>query len=160
MQDFSVPCMEPVVVPLASEGPPVVAEGYSAWLLPRRKSVGQARAMLREYLANRGGGELQSTEAELVLSELVTNAVKHGTRPDQRIRVGFELDQHSLYIAVEDPSKARPTGLPQTMGQETGRGLLLVDALAEEWGCEARDGVGKRVWCRINLAITAMEDVR
>lgn len=82
----------------------------------------------------------------MLVSELVTNALVHATRHDQLIRLSLEVDEDLLWITVEDASDT----LPQQRGDadgESGRGLLLVDALSEAWGWGPREGIGKQVWC-------------
>lgn len=124
------------------------------WLPRSRRSPGLARRQLREFLARVESGDRFAEVGELLLTELVTNAWQHGTRPGQRIWIGFELDPGSgqLYIAVEDASHTKPVPRPATGDQEAGRGLLLVEQLAHAWGCEPREGVGKRVWAIVGLA--------
>ncbi|MGF1427627.1 ATP-binding protein [Kitasatospora sp. LaBMicrA B282] len=121
---------------------------HHCWLPRSRRSPGDARRQLRRFLAQLDGGSRFSDTAELVLTELVTNAWQHGTRAGQRIWVGFEHDGTAdlLYLAVEDASDAKPVPRPATGDREAGRGLLLVAELAREWGCGPRNGVGKRVW--------------
>jgi anti-sigma regulatory factor (Ser/Thr protein kinase) len=89
----------------------------------------------------------------LVTSELATNAVLHaGT--ELQIRVSF--DEHEVRIEVADglytrPEQARPRPL-----DTGGRGLMLVDALVDEWGVEYLDGrhdgaMAKKVWVRVTV---------
>lgn len=82
----------------------------------------------------------------MLVSELVTNALIHGTRSGRLIRVGLEADADLLWISVDDSSDAPPV-LRNTTDGLSGRGLLLVDKLSEKWGWGPRDGIGKRVWC-------------
>jgi anti-sigma regulatory factor (Ser/Thr protein kinase) len=89
------------------------------------------RARLREALAAWGLAELADT-AELLASELVTNALLHtGTGAGLAAAVTSE---HRLRIEVSDGG----TGLPRPRAADAdatgGRGLLLVDALADDWG--------------------------
>lgn len=79
----------------------------------------------------------------------MTNAWQHGTSPGQLIWAGFEVDRDQLFIAVEDASGTKPVLKDVTDRQECGRGLLLVEQLAHEWGCGPRNGIGKRVWAVI-----------
>jgi anti-sigma regulatory factor (Ser/Thr protein kinase) len=80
--------------------------------------------------------------AELLVSELVTNSIVHaGTAPKLRIdtaRVGIR-------ISVEDQSAQAPTLRTRMSDAEGGRGLLLVDALAQTWGWRLTEQ-GKQVW--------------
>jgi anti-sigma regulatory factor (Ser/Thr protein kinase) len=92
-------------------------------------------------------------QAELLASELVTNAVRASERlrtPEQPV-VGIWLvsDQISVVIHVWDASSGIPVRQQAGPGDEGGRGLLLVEALATEWGCY-RKPPGKTVWARVS----------
>ncbi len=94
-------------------------------------------------------------DVDLVISELITNALLHA-RADRRtaegatIRLDLEYDGDGLYCRVTDGSALPPT--PEDAGDtaESGRGLLLVQALSASWGWkpEAR---GKIVWARFDV---------
>ncbi|MET8689993.1 SpoIIE family protein phosphatase [Streptomyces sp. NPDC004732] len=108
--------------------------------------VGRAREMVRAQLR---GWSLQglSDTAELVVSELVTNVVRHSrsSRIDLRmVRSGV------LTCEVEDDDQTLPTLLSTGPGDEFGRGLHVVSALAKEWGT-SRTRRGKTVWCELAL---------
>jgi anti-sigma regulatory factor (Ser/Thr protein kinase) len=90
--------------------------------------------------------------AELLLSELVTNAVQHAQVPPGReIEVRYELSDHRLRIEVADASGSQPVQRTADDDDERGRGLLLVDSLAAKWGVSLRDAVGKVVWFELLL---------
>ncbi|MFK0159151.1 ATP-binding protein [Streptomyces sp. NPDC090493] len=84
--------------------------------------------------------------AELLLTELVTNALRHGKGPDVGVRVFFRDDR--CVIEVNDGSPTRPELRHAAPDDEGGRGLLLVESLAEEWGV-SRDGT--TTWCTLPL---------
>ncbi|GAB2698961.1 ATP-binding protein [Kitasatospora kifunensis] len=115
------------------------------WLLRSPHSPGVARSTLREFLRSVQDGERFTENAELVVSELVTNALVHATRPGKRIKLGLEADGEVLLIWVEDSSPNAPQPRLCTEG-ESGRGLLLVEALSLKWGWGPREGISKRVW--------------
>ncbi|MFF5155263.1 ATP-binding protein [Streptomyces sp. NPDC000348] len=86
---------------------------------------------------------------ELVVAELAANAVTHGRVPgrDAELRLSREDGGH-VRVEVDD---ARGERLPEAReagtGEDGGRGLLLVTALAEQWGTAPRPGApGKTVW--------------
>ncbi|MFD3519205.1 ATP-binding protein [Streptomyces sp. NPDC058653] len=89
--------------------------------------------------------------AVLVLSELVTNAVLHARVPAGReietrfLPTGFPVPD-GLRIEVHDASALRPYRRKDDPDACDGRGLPIVDALADAWGVSERDGVGKLVW--------------
>lgn len=80
--------------------------------------------------------------AQLLASEVVTNAVLHARTP---LLVSIELDTPRLRISVEDGSAQLPLQRARPDDAVDGRGLLLVDSLASAWGCDPTDR-GKRVW--------------
>jgi GAF domain-containing protein/anti-sigma regulatory factor (Ser/Thr protein kinase) len=104
-------------------------------------SAGTARHALRDLLVAR---DLDSEVAQLLVTELVANAVRHagpGT-VDVRAVVSGPL----LRVEVEDVSERLPAELSEPpWQQESGRGLLLVEVLSERWGVEPLAS-GKRVW--------------
>ncbi|WP_391654396.1 ATP-binding protein [Streptomyces tamarix] len=121
-----------------------------AFELPARaESVGRARRLVVERLALWGaGGDVRDT-AELVVSELFTNAVVHTASG----RVVCELRDRGEHvrIAVHDEG-CRVTGprLRAAEREECGRGLILVDALCSAWGThDARHGAGRVVWAEL-----------
>jgi anti-sigma regulatory factor (Ser/Thr protein kinase) len=87
--------------------------------------------------------------AELCVSELVTNAIVHA---GGRIEVRASLDG-ALVVSVRDhggpAADAAPDPDPDPL-RVHGRGLLLVEALADRWGSE-RDAVGTSVWFSLEL---------
>lgn len=114
----------------------------AVWRFPAHPaSAGRARQAVTATTPQR-----LRTELGLITSELVTNAIRHGTRPDDLVElVLWPADGH-YWLAVSDPGDGKPS-----MGQrvppdaESGRGLLLVDALAAAWGVVPRPYRGKSV---------------
>lgn len=106
-----------------------------------RESVVKARRFLAEQLRGRVDGEVADV-ATLLLSELVTNAVLH-TSSDARVRVVVE--SAGLLVAVEDGADAAPVRQPQDVDALCGRGLELVEGLANAYGVLRRP-TGKCVW--------------
>ncbi|WP_306335214.1 SpoIIE family protein phosphatase [Streptomyces sp. KL118A] len=125
----------------------IATENVAHWRLAVDPAeVGRAREMVRAQLR---GWSLEglSDIAELVVSELVTNAVRHSrsSRIDLRmVRSGV------LACEVEDDDQTLPTLLSAGPGDEFGRGLRVVSALAKEWGT-SRTRRGKTVWCELAL---------
>jgi serine phosphatase RsbU (regulator of sigma subunit) len=109
------------------------------------REVRRARSLVREQLAAWHLEALSDT-TELLVSELVTNAVRvaRDTVQLQLIRVD------KLLVEVSDDNHNLPSLEPAEQLGETGRGLTLVTKLAERWGT-ARKAVGKVVWFELPL---------
>ena len=112
-------------------------------------SVRLAREFARATLQRWGVAE-RSEDIAIVISELLTNALRHAlpepghTRP---IRLGLLQPGPCLLCAVTDPSRAAP--IPQTPPEflpETGRGLHIICALSDRWGYTTLSDTGKVVW--------------
>jgi anti-sigma regulatory factor (Ser/Thr protein kinase) len=94
-------------------------------------------------------------ELRLLVSELVTNAVRHGGPiAEDEVELGVWLDDDSARIEVVDGGDGfSPSGNSPDGGQPGGWGLVVVDRLADRWGIE-RDG-GTRVWVEFSLLADA-----
>ncbi|MFE7235262.1 ATP-binding protein [Streptomyces sp. NPDC057596] len=93
----------------------------------------------------------------LITAELCANAVRHGRVPgrDFHIRLTSEADGGRLRVEVSDTrAERRPVvTAPTDPDVESGRGLLLVTALADDWGVtDRRPGPGKTVWAVVGTA--------
>jgi anti-sigma regulatory factor (Ser/Thr protein kinase) len=136
-----------VVVVAASPGvpahrvpiPPGGVRAARRMLEPVRRAPALARAFLREILAGWPAGGHQD-DALVVVDELVANAVLHaGTE----IELRFALQDDRLGIAVADRAPSRPNVTRPGEVAESGRGMLLVEALARSWNVLPRRGGGK-----------------
>ncbi|MEU9038597.1 SpoIIE family protein phosphatase [Streptomyces sp. NPDC048352] len=118
-------------------GPDRVAE----WDVPPRASgVGVVRNLAVAKLEEWGMEELAFT-TELILSELITNALRHGS-PPVRVRL---LHDHTLTCEVWDGSSTAPHLRYAATTDEGGRGLFLVAQLSEHWGTRYT-AAGKVIW--------------
>lgn len=126
-------------------------EMYSRTLPRSESSAATARDMVRYALAAWHLTEATRLveEAELVASELVTNAVRHARGTSIRVTLTL-LGPDGVRVAVVDRSRACPRRCAPDASEAHGRGLLLVNALSHRWGWERmcwQDRVwGKRVW--------------
>ncbi|MFF8591091.1 ATP-binding protein [Streptomyces sp. NPDC015220] len=115
------------------------------WTFPADPgAVRTARAAVRGQLR---AWELDSVgdTAALLVSELVTNSLRHATGP-----IGLRLVRpaglpHVLLVEVSDPLPDPPRERPARPGDESGRGLQLVASSSRRWGTRP-DGGGKTVW--------------
>ncbi|MFL4908670.1 SpoIIE family protein phosphatase [Streptomyces sp. MMS24-I2-30] len=108
-------------------------------------ALAMARHMIRAAVRAWGARE-HTDEIELAADELMTNALMHtegSATVTLRVLVGRE---RRVRVEVEDSSSALPRRREAGESEVSGRGLLLVDRLADVWGVEARGG-GKCVWC-------------
>jgi anti-sigma regulatory factor (Ser/Thr protein kinase) len=113
-------------------------------------SVGTARRRLVSDLVQAGVRGSVVTDAALVLSELLSNALRHATPlPGSCLRVAWSLDAVSVRVSVTDggaptaPELGEPN--PSTTG---GRGLRIVERLSQGWGTR-RDDEGTTVWAEV-----------
>ncbi|MEU3147784.1 MULTISPECIES: ATP-binding protein [unclassified Streptomyces] len=127
---------------------------------PDPAEVGRARRWTRSRLAGSGiaADEPLAETLILLVSELVTNAVVHTGRPAVlRLSLpGAVAGEATVRLEVADRSARTP--VPRCVdGDATGgRGLALVDGLADRWGWSA-DGAGKRIWCELDRCAAARE---
>ncbi|MEV6792557.1 ATP-binding protein [Streptomyces sp. NPDC051320] len=131
------------------------------WRFPRRpRSVSRARALLAEQAhAWKVPDEVTDT-AVLLLSELMTNAVRHASVPPGReVSARCILsDDTTLRVEVADASSALPEVQHPSLEAESGRGLALVTALATTWGTRPRPyGIGKTVWFELTTTRTQLD---
>ncbi|KOG54115.1 hypothetical protein ADK76_24730 [Streptomyces griseoflavus] len=113
----------------------------------RRTSVPEARRRVLAVLHEWGAAEQVRDDAELVVSELFTNAVRHTDSE----KVDCELTVLGAFLRVEVTDQGRggctPHVQPGSVDKECGRGLLLVGALSESWGVRpGPTGRGRTVW--------------
>ncbi|MER7841647.1 ATP-binding protein [Streptomyces sp. NPDC096040] len=112
--------------------------------LPRlAESVPVARHLVRKALADWQLTGLDDV-AELVVTELVTNSVRHARSTTIRVTVR-RLDGGKVQVAVVDMSRTMPVLLPPTEDAVDGRGLAIIDAVSVQWGTDLLPW-GKRVW--------------
>jgi anti-sigma regulatory factor (Ser/Thr protein kinase) len=120
-------------------------------------SVPRARHMVRDLLVAQGLGGPAHTELLysllLIVSELVTNAVRHAAVLSPQIVVEVVIGEGWVRVSVEDSHPYRPSALQNDFGRTGGRGLLLVRAMALEsgGGCDVERtiGGGKVVWASL-----------
>lgn len=111
---------------------------------PELKYIAPTRRAVRDHLAE--CGVAQTADAELMVSELVGNAIVHaGTE----IKVTVWCAPDRAHVEVHDASPVVPQPQRRDPRSPGGHGLQIVDALAARWGVERIAGDGKRVWFEI-----------
>lgn len=123
----------------APPGPGVVAECREV-----------TRGALRAWFGPAGAPEARAAaDALLLVSEVVTNAHRHGGAPYELRLDGTE---RAVWVQVSDtsPDRPRPHG-PHRAYRSSGHGLYLLDQLATRWGSVPRGRAGKTVWFQVDL---------
>ncbi|MGW0753005.1 ATP-binding protein [Streptomyces sp. NPDC002587] len=154
--------LEPLRQGLPPVDPTAVSGSASCALPPRLEAVRGARSFCRSTLAQ-WGLEERFDDVSLVVSELVTNALRHALPEESRcgggeseppVRLHLMRWSTRLVCAVRDPSEDRPGGsfsperTAENFDLESGRGLFLVDSYSDSWGWHPLAGrlTGKVVW--------------
>ncbi|HYB18415.1 MAG TPA: ATP-binding protein [Streptosporangiaceae bacterium] len=129
----------------------------SRTLSARPEEARTARRFVRDLLTC-WGLEALADDAEMIVDELVVNAVLHGTRegltrgPAPRsagltvLRLCVLRRAGEVMLAVVDPANETPMPRRPDWGGESGRGLQIVSALSHVWGWSPIAGHGKAVW--------------
>ncbi|WP_275461879.1 ATP-binding protein [Streptomyces noursei] len=138
---------------------PLAYEGVWRFTAPAlESSVPQARHAVRDLLVEQRVPVVDDILDGLLLivSELVTNAVRHAALLSPQIAVQLTIGANWLRIAVEDDHPYRPKALEADAGDIGGRGLWLVKVLTAEVGgkCDVTHtvGGGKAIWAELPLA--------
>jgi anti-sigma regulatory factor (Ser/Thr protein kinase) len=133
--------------------PSAPARQFTVLLSPTRRGARLARLLTTAQLGSWG---LPSESAAQIVAELATNAAVHGRVPgrDFRLELAVEDGGKRLRIAVSD---TRGDRLPRASAHaadsesESGRGLLIVEALADRWGVALGPVPRKTVWAELDL---------
>jgi signal transduction histidine kinase len=123
------------------------AQRHASVALPAATTApGDARRFTVETL-RRWGADGVLDEAELIVSELVTNALRHASSPS---RVVLSATDSCLRIEVADDGRGGVVRWHPGPHDTSGRGLMLVEAMADRWGSH-HDGHEHVVWCEMAL---------
>ncbi|MGX1132207.1 anti-sigma regulatory factor (Ser/Thr protein kinase) [Streptomyces glaucescens] len=152
--------LEPLRQGLPPLDPTAVSSAASCALPARYEAVGDARRFTRGTLDQWGLGE-RFDDVCLVVSELVTNALRHAlpdtaraSDQDPQVRLHLMRWTERLVCAVRDPSNDSPVAREaDDFSAESGRGLFLVDSFCDSWGWHPLAGTlsGKVVWALFRL---------
>jgi two-component sensor histidine kinase len=109
------------------------------------RSVAAARRLLRSTLDAHATSS--ADDAVLMISELVTNAVRHART---RLHVSVSIADRTLRVEVSDDDPTLPVAPALEHHATSGRGLRIVDNLADRWGATPTDA-GKTVWFELQI---------
>ncbi|MFJ3309778.1 ATP-binding protein [Streptomyces sp. NPDC086549] len=135
---------------------PVAVRVFSQRLSATRRGARLARRLTAHQLDAWGvpyGSDVTDTAA-LIVAELAANAVLHGRVAGRDFALRLTHTPDKIRIEIADARGERLPVLASTPpgGEaDTGRGLLLVDALAVRWGVETEPGPGKTAWAEIEI---------
>ncbi|MEU0134437.1 ATP-binding protein [Streptomyces sp. NPDC006296] len=112
-----------------------------------------ARRLAEQQLALWGipYGSGTARTVALVTAELASNAITHGGLPGRDFRLALVRLPHAVRVEVTDtrPERLLPEPSPAPADATSGRGLLIVEAYADRWGCTVRDTRTKTVWAEV-----------
>lgn len=159
--------------PSDTTGVPLYNQGWDDWLRPfggtpwsdggrplvaaqdlpsEAASPGIARNVTKDTLARWSLGHFYD-DAAVVVSELVTNAIRYGLCPAARepLRLVLARYESQLVCMVTDPTDTAPTMQEPDWVAETGRGLHIIEAMSRAWGWTPLLGGGKAVWASFSI---------
>ncbi|MFH9474888.1 ATP-binding protein [Streptomyces anulatus] len=126
----------------------------AAFYCRERRSIPVVRRFARKALVE-WECEKRADDVLLCVTELATNALRHGVPPGRGFKVHIYLERIENVLRVElhdsGDGEVCPAGDLPGADDEGGRGLLLVAALADKWGVGERNP-GKIVWCEFDLS--------
>ena len=125
----------------------------TARFAPELRSATEARRFVEDELRSAGAGEDTLCHAQLLVTELVTNAARHAHSAVDLTIVG---QQGVVRIEARDRSSALPMAPVETETRH--RGLQLIEDLSKGWGVDVQGDDGKVVWCE--LASTGLARLR
>ena len=128
---------------------PTAERAFAVLLSPTRRGARLARLLAVAHLDLWG---LPSESAAHIVAELATNAMVHGRVPGRDFQLRLAVVRKALRIEVTDTRGDRlPVAVAPAPLTESGRGLLIVEALADRWGIIPGPVPRKTVWAEIDL---------
>jgi anti-sigma regulatory factor (Ser/Thr protein kinase) len=136
--------------PAAGDGSAGTPLTVSVQLPATLQSSALARRFVRAVLHAWRFSDDGAYTAQLVVTELASNAVRHAAGRDS-LELTLVLDGDTVTVGLCDGSAIPPVVAALTDDAESGRGMSIVNRVAEEWGHVARPE-GKQIWARLRLA--------
>ncbi len=128
------------------------ADHFSVLLSPTPRSARLARLLATDWTRDRDLPHRTTEAAEHLVAELAANAATHGRLTGRDFRLALLTDGATLRIEVTDTrGDALPHRRVPAPDEESGRGLLLVEALADRWGVALGPVPRKTVWAELDL---------
>ncbi|MFJ9639997.1 ATP-binding protein [Streptomyces sp. NPDC101178] len=133
---------------------PTTDRSFTVLLSPTRRGARLARLLT---IAHLGAWGLPSESASHIVGELAANASVHGRVPGRDFQLSLTVSGNTLRIEVTDtrgdsvPPGPGAVKAPEDDHAEHGRGLLIVEALADHWGVAPGPVPRKTVWAEIDL---------
>ncbi|MFD5946229.1 ATP-binding protein [Streptomyces collinus] len=126
-------------------------EQFSVLLSSTPRGARLARLLAMEWMRTRAMPHRVTEAAEHLVAELAANAATHGRLPGRDFRLVLRTRSETLRIEVTDTrGDDLPRHHPAAPDAESGRGLLLVEALADRWGVELGPVPRKTVWAELD----------
>ncbi len=117
---------------------------------PRATEAERVRSFVTDALTRwRLLQRVPDDEARLVATELFSNAIRHARHDGERLPVVVRWDDEVLRIEVHDPDPRQPVPSWRSTEEDSGRGLLLVEALSYRWGTLPIHDGGKCVYAEL-----------
>ncbi|WP_314615566.1 ATP-binding protein [Streptomyces stackebrandtii] len=125
---------------------------FTVLLSPTPRGARLARLLAVEWMRDHEVPYGVTETAAQVVAELATNAATHGRVAGRSFRLALLSQPDVLRIEVTDTrSESLPRLQPACLEGDSGRGLLIVEALAERWGVEFGPVPRKTVWAELDL---------
>ncbi|MGW6441719.1 ATP-binding protein [Lentzea sp. NPDC055074] len=112
---------------------------------------GMSMAALRRELASalKDLGEDHLYDVQLVVTELVSNVLDHTCTSTGHLRIVRHEDPCAVLVEVDDESAVEPVYGRSRLGENRGRGIVVVDNISREWGTRSRGEDGKTVFALV-----------
>jgi anti-sigma regulatory factor (Ser/Thr protein kinase) len=122
---------------------------FKATFAPAMETPARARHELEAWLPS-ALPESERSALRLLVSELVTNSVRHVVGSQEPVRLAVRIAGGKIRVEVHDGGAGFKPGRLEPRGADGGFGLFLVERMASRWGVETRDGT--RVWFELDTA--------